>query len=236
MTSACKKSILILIVACAVLALSQDTHSQDKKEEKITDEQTKLNKALKDAATRGDIPKMMLYLKEGAKPNWNDPADYGKTALIRGIMTKKVAVVKVLVENGADIHFAATDGQKRYPLYFATVISSTEVVEYLLSKGAAKDLNRKPHLLGSICENRYSPAEMITLVVKAGADPNLLHKDKTPLVNAIEKGRADYVKALLEVKADVNWKDKKGKPTQEYALTQGSPEIIAMLKKAGAKE
>src|SRR5689334_1469066 len=125
MTSACVKSILIFVVACGVLVQCQNAHSQEMKEDKITEEMAKLNKGLKDAAAKLDIPTMQEYLKKGANPNWNDPADYGKTVLIRAIMSKKVPVVKVLLENGADIHFPAADGQKRYPLYFAVVISST---------------------------------------------------------------------------------------------------------------
>ena len=48
--------------------------------------------------------------------------------------------------------------------------------------------------------------------------------------------RPDYVKALIEAKADVNWKDKQGKSTLQYAEAEGQDEIVTLLKEAGAKE
>ena len=203
---------------------------------KLTDEQLKLNKALKDATQKVDLDTMKDLLKKGADPNWQDPDDNGKTALIRAIFTHKVEVARLLLDNGADIHVPAASGQKRYPVLYAGVIGTVEMAEFILSRGGDKDVNKEPGLLGSLCAHGDSPAKMITLMVKAGADPDVLYEKAVPLIAAIKKGRADYVKALIEAKADVNWKDKKGKSVLQYAIDKEDKEIITLLKDAGAKE
>jgi ankyrin repeat protein len=65
-------------------------------------------------------------------------------------------------------------------------------------------------------------------------------KEATPLTAAIQAKkpelRAAYVKALIENKADVNFKDKKGMSPLQWAKKVGDKTIIEMLENAGAKE
>ena len=92
------------------------------------------------------------------------------------------------------------------------------------------------------------PADLIPILIKAGANPNLQHEKlrTTPLIEAIKqdginaKRRPElclaYVRALIENGADVNLKDKKGMSPLQWATLRGNHEIIAILKKAEAKE
>jgi uncharacterized protein len=225
---------LTLLVASAFLAGSACAHAEEKKDDKPLDEKTKLNQMLNHATAKGDKATMLACLKKGADPEWHDPSGNGKTALVRAIMTKKVELAKILLDHGADIN--RPDGSKRYPVYFAGVISSVEMAEFILAKGGDKDVNKEPGMLGSLCAHGYSPPEMIKVMVKAGADPNMLYDRATPLVAAIKRKRSDYVKALIEAKADVNWKDKQGKSTLQYAEAEGQDEIVNLLKEASAVE
>ena len=145
-------------------------------------------------------------------------------------------MTKLLLENGADVHVPAASGIKRHPVLYAGVIGTCEMAEFILSRGGDKDVNHEAGMLGSLCAHGDSPAKMITLMVKAGADPNVLFEQAVPLIAAIKKSRPDYVKALIEAKADINWKDKQGKSVMQYAIASGDREIIALLKEAGAKE
>jgi ankyrin repeat protein len=221
-----------LLVASALLAGSAWAIPEEKKDDKPLDEKTKLNQKLNHATSTGDKAAMLACLKKGADPEWHDPSLNGKTTLVRAILTKKVELAKILLDHGADVNHP--DGSKRYPVYFAGVISSVEMAEFILSKGGDKDVNKEPGLLGSLCAHGYSPPEMIKVMVKAGADPNMLYDRATPLVAAIKRKRPDYVKALIEAKADVNWKDKQGKTTLQYAEAEGQAEIVTLLVEAGA--
>ena len=84
--------------------------------EAVNEEKEKLNKTLKDAAAKGDIKTVLALIQQGADVQWRDPKDNGKTALTRSILNGKFDVVKVLLENGADINYP--DGSNRYPVYF----------------------------------------------------------------------------------------------------------------------
>ena len=214
--------------------------------EQANDEKDKVNKAMKDAAAKGDIKTVLALIKQGADVQWRDPKDYGKTALTRSVLNGRFDVVKVLLENGADIHYP--DGSNRYPVYFSAFGPNAEMLKFLLSKGGDKDLNRPPFILVSLCDHAMGPAELIPILIKAGANPNLQHEKllTTPLIEAIKqdginaKRRPErclaYVRALIENGADVNLKDNKGMSPLQWATLRGNKEIIAILRKAGAKE
>jgi hypothetical protein len=78
------------------------------------------------------------------------------------------------------------------------VIGTYEMAELILSKRGDEDVNHEAGMLGSLSAHGNSPAKMITLMVKVGADPSVLYEQAVPLVEAIRKGRADSVKALME--------------------------------------
>jgi ankyrin repeat protein len=215
-----------------------------KKDEKVDDEKTQLNKALNLAASTGRVEQVKELLKKGADPTWRDPMGNGKTAMVRAVMSGKLDLVKLLIENGVDVH--APDGSGRYPVYFCCIGSNAELLKYLIEKGCDKDLNRGPFpMLVSLCDHGQAPADFIPILVKAGVSPNEFNQSVTPLIAAIKldpkvrkpEVARSYVKALIESKADVNLKDKKEKLTPlAWAKKRGDKDIIEMLEKAGAKE
>jgi uncharacterized protein len=242
------KTLLVLSLACAgMLALAAwpggTACAEQKKDDKAPDEKTKNNKALKEAAGKGDVATVLALIKKGADVQWRDTTDNGKTALVKSILFGRLEVVKVLLENGADIHYP--DGSNRYPVYFChphrDKKKAIELLNFVLSKGGDKDLNREPGMLVSLCDHEMGPPELIPILVKAGADPNLHFKSKqvTPLIAAIQAKKAElrlaYVKVLIENKADVNFKDKKGMSPLQWAKKGGDKEVIDLLEKAGAK-
>jgi ankyrin repeat protein len=214
------------------------------KDEKDKDEKEKDNKALKEAAWKGDAATVLALIKKGADVQWRDPADNGKTPLTKCILLGKLDMVKLLVEHGADINYP--DGSNRYPVYFCHAQrdkkKAIEMLEFVLSKGGNKDLNREPGMLVSLCDHEMGPPELIPILVKAGADPNLNFKQKqtNALGAAIQAKKPElrlaYVKALIENKADVNFKDRKGMSPLSWAKKVGDKDVIDLLIKSGAKE
>jgi ankyrin repeat protein len=235
----------LLLCSAAVallLGMSATALAQQKKDD--ADAQTKLNKALKEAAGRGDVAAVLAMIKQGADVQWRDPADNGKTPLVKSILLGRLEVVKVLLDNGADIHYP--DGSNRYPVYFChphrDKKKAIELLNFVLSKGGAKDLNQEPGMLVSLCDHEMGPPELIPILVTAGANPNMIFKSKqvTPLIAAIQAKNPElryaYVKAFVDSKADVNFKDKKGTSPLQWAKKGGDEKVIQLLEKAGAKE
>ena len=233
---------LVAVLFCCVVPATTFV-AQEKKDAKADDDKTQLNRALKVAAGLGKVDTVKELLKKGADVQWRDPKDNGKTPLVKSILFGRLDVVKVLLENGADINYP--DGSNRYPVYFChphrDKEKAVELLKFVLSKGGDKDLNREPGMLVSLCDHEMGPPELIPILVGAGANPNLIFKSKqaTPLIAAIQAKKPEmrlaYVKALIENKADVNFKDKKGISPLTWAKKVGDKEVIELLEKAGAK-
>ena len=244
MSLAWNNRVAILILCGVALAGGRGARAQEKKVENADDEKTLMNRALKEAAGLGKLATVQELIKKGADVQWRDPRDNGKTPLVKSILLGKLDVVKMLLENGADIHFP--DGSGRYPVYFChphrDKEKAIELLKFVLSKGGEKDVNREPGMLVSLCDHEMGPPELIPILVEAGANPNLIFKQKqaTPLIAAIQAKKPEfrhgYIKALIENKADVNFKDKRGVSPLQWAKKVGDPEVIELLEKAGAKE
>jgi len=244
MSCAWKNLLVCSAVWVAALALAGGTvFAQEQKQEKKDDDRARDNKALRDAAAKGDVATVTTLIKKGADVNWRDPQPYAKTPLTASILGGRLEVVKVLLENGADINYPDISG--RYPVYFCHVHRGKQAVEllkFVLAKGGDKDVNREPGMLVSLCDHEMGTPDLIPILIEAGANPNMHFKSKpgTPLTTAIQvkkpELRVAHVKALIENKADVNFKDKRGVSPLQWAKKGGDKEIIEMLEKAGAKE
>jgi ankyrin repeat protein len=77
-----------------------------------------------------------LLIKNGANVNFQDA--FGVAPIHGAARTNKLDVIKVLVENKADINLPTTTG-KETPLHYAAKYNNPDVVKYFLEKGAKKD-------------------------------------------------------------------------------------------------
>ncbi|KAK0761671.1 hypothetical protein N5P37_005653 [Trichoderma harzianum] len=145
------------------------------------------------------------------------------------------AVVKLLVEKGADID--AKDGGGRTPLLWATYNGHKAIVELLVEKGAdieAKDnYGRTP--LSWAAYNGHKA--IVELLVEKGAD--IAAKDdsgRTPLSWAAENGHEAIVELLVEKGADIAAKDDYGQTPLSQAAEKGHKHkaIAELLVKKGA--
>jgi hypothetical protein len=147
----------------------------------------------------------------------------GDTALHAAAAAYRIDIARTLIENGADI--AARNRRGAEPLHYAA-----------------------DGLPGSSTWNPQAQAEMISLLIKAGADPNTLDKSGVaPLHRAVRQRCAEAVDSLLRNGAAVRLKNKSGSTPLHLAVQNtgrggtGSPEskscqrqIIELLLKAGA--
>jgi ankyrin repeat protein len=156
----------------------------------------------------------------------------GETPLHYLAVENQLAAVKALVEiKGADVNTLNDFGGS--PLSEASALGYTELVRYLLSKGAKlKITDQKESVLHAAV--RSSNFELVKTILDAGASVNDVEElGETALhVAAEDDGRAEIVKLLLEAAADINAKRIFDETPLEVAINKGSQEIVRILERA----
>jgi hypothetical protein len=78
--------------------------------------------------------------------------------------------------------------------------------------------------------------DIVELLLKYGADPNIKNNDATPLLLASSRGDKEIVELLLNHGADPNFKNKYDDTPLYQASRKKYKDIVDLLKKYGAKE
>jgi hypothetical protein len=145
------------------------------------------------------------------------------TASRKGDLT----AVRQLIDKGAAIETKTAYGQT--PLFLAAMNGHEDVVRFLLEKGASTNVTDtfyKMPMLVFILERQH--LNVVKLLIQKGASaPDQI------LGDLLAKGEPDLVQTILEY----------SKPSQavidsayENALSSARAEVVALLKKAGARE
>ncbi|KJZ70270.1 hypothetical protein HIM_10351 [Hirsutella minnesotensis 3608] len=176
------------------------------------------------AARKGDLEQMRQIL-QSSPAAVNDPPKgyYGQTPLQAACMQGRFEAAEMLVEAGADIHFADSNNFQRNALQIACGEGSLDIVEMLLRNGAKVEIS-SPAPKTSV---RGKPRSL-TVVTR--------YNGRTALQAAAERGHALIVRRLLELGADVNAPPS---PTGGYSALQaaagnGFMEVTRILLDHGA--
>jgi ankyrin repeat protein len=181
-----------------------------------------------------DNPEMIkVLIKAGADVNAR--ANNGITALMRATYNGKPDVVKALIDEKADVN--ATNNNSSTALISAANGGYTDVVNLLLKAGAdvnAIDKDGMTALMWAVALDQ-DKTDTVKALIKAKADPNAVDsKGGTALIRAVEHGKIEAVKALIEGKVDVNYSNN-GFTAMRMANLKENAAMINLLKKAGAK-
>ena len=168
---------------------------------------------------------------------------YSREAFVEHLRNGDPLVVDLFVAAGMDPN--ARDGSGVTPLMRFAMEGNSEAVQRLIAKGA--DVNAKDNTgqTALIAAAGYGRTAIVQLLIDKGADVNAQGTEgETALMQAALNGYAIIAKLLLDRGADVQAKTKSGKTALSYAEDksvgflggEGRPEIVTLLKQAGAKE
>ncbi len=158
------------------------------------------------AIEKGYLPVIQAFLQKDmslTNARFNE-----ESALYKACATPHLAVVKMLLDFGADINW--TDELGSSPLLNACFYQQKEIVAELLRRGAdIKQISFYGGVLSSVTDTR-----LLKLLITAGADVNersFADGEETPLFFACLGGRLDIAEILLESGADIDAKNDMGR-------------------------
>jgi ankyrin repeat protein len=169
--------------------------------------------ALQLAAFKGDIDMVRLLLKKGADPKLKDKG--GFNALLNALSNGDQECVKLLLDAGSDVNAANV---------FAGAVKNGPIALV--------------HMTPLFVAATDAHPSTIKALLSAGAHANEPDQRKlTPLMSAIltDDAKLETIRQLIDAHADVNAQDQNGESVLDWAMKYRNPEVIAMLKAAGAK-
>ncbi|PNT62972.1 uncharacterized protein LOC100822981 isoform X1 [Brachypodium distachyon] len=186
---------------------------------------------LHSAALGGSLP-VCRFLVEDLRLDIDAAGPHGETPLTFAMGIQNVAMVRYILEQGADPEKANAKGST--PLHFATGIGNLEIVELLLSNGACVNgLSLGGTALHAAVHDGRDDIVKVLLDNHADHKITLSGTGYTALVIATMVGSLKCVKLLLEAGADVDGKSNET-PLMFAASTGGLTDILKCLVLAGA--
>jgi len=202
---------------------------------------------LENAIKENDVAEIKAWLQAGGDVDQLLPD--GSSLINKAFLFRKVDIIKVLIENKADVNKFVLEGKSQYltPLHIAAFIGDTDVAGILLDNGA--DLNQiikdgaNKGLSALFCALDKEKLQFVKLLLDRGVDVNQFVKDGRhvglfPLSFAAARRNTDAVKLLIERGADANHIIQSGKSYGLFPLylaaAVGYAEVIEILINNGA--
>jgi 7,8-dihydropterin-6-yl-methyl-4-(beta-D-ribofuranosyl)aminobenzene 5'-phosphate synthase len=186
-----------------------------------------------EAVTQGQLQTVQQLLKTSPELV-NQVSEHGFTALHLATNGGHMAIMKLLLDSGADIDVKDRDGDA--PIHWAAYAGQDEALQLLLKRKVdSKARNRRgwTALMWTAARGHASTAK---LLIAAGLKVNTSSLEgSTPLHEASVNGHTDVVKLLLDHGAKVNATDEWGDCPLHMASWAGSMTVAELLLAAGAE-
>jgi ankyrin repeat protein len=166
--------------------------------------------------------------------NINAKDSFGDLLIHRAVSVNDFKMVKLLIENGADINIK--DEQGRTPLHVARLEEDEhkEIIKLLEEKGAI-DEGKEEKIIECPGPTEEEVLKRVKEMIASGKDINLKDEyGRTELHMATVWGKENVVKFLIENHADLNPYDEDGFTPLHYALFNGYFQIAKLLIENGA--
>ena len=192
------------------------------------------NTPLHKAVNNDEMDNLKCLIRYAPKSVVNKQNGHDDTALQRAVDGKKVEMVKMLIDAGADVNIKNKDNETALYslLHYDETKKRVEIAKELIKAGT--DLNLKPH--GNHTALHYASKnnkeEIAKALIDGGADLNVRDKEGNTPLNVITFQNSRIAKALIDAGADVNIGNNDGLTPLHRIMW--SPEIIQALVDAGA--
>ena len=180
------------------------------------------------AAEDNNSATVMQLLNEGADINYADSR--GNTALINAVSKGNVALVRFLVQRGANIHRKYNESTA---LVWAVRAGRSEIARILIDGGADVHDSKDAAMLQAA---KLGLKDIVPLLIGKGANVNAVdtyEHDMTPLLYAAKNNHIEVVRQLVEARADIDAKYL-GETAFWSGVKKGQVEIVRILARAGA--
>jgi hypothetical protein len=188
--------------------------------------------ALRDAVSRGHrlgseelgVLAVKRLLDSGVPVNAQDAV--GWTALMQAGLEGLPAAGELLVRSGADVNLRSKRGETALMVAVSCTIVRTRAGR-VPARGFPPEMKDK---------QLAAPLRLASLLIENGADVNAARQDgRTVLMSAVMVGWPEIVALLLRRRADVHAHDAQGRVAMDYVHPVRDPQIVHMLRDAGAK-
>ncbi len=123
---------------------------------------------------------------------------------------------------------------KRTPIYIASQLGHTKIVEYLISKEANINMVAKEKQSPLAIAAKQDRGHIVKILIEAGADVEYVNRTN-PIHEAAKEGHLEVIKLLVELgNADVDSRTQKGETALAIATCKGFEEIVEYLLLKGA--
>ena len=212
--------------------------TQEKTQEKAKKKAETFTKFLFDAIGQGAIRDVKFCLQNGANINGSIArgqfGNYRKqlqTPLHTAVSSRNLEIVKILLQNGADVNTTDEDGFT--PLHIAAYNGNLQMVKILLQNGSGIFLDIKDNTNGRSALHVAvydGNLEIVRVLVEKGANINAKDDDGfSPLHIAVYIENLKMLKILIQSGAHLNAKDKKNKTPLDYARMWNIYDILKYL-------
>ncbi len=175
-------------------------------------------------ACLNNLPKMAeLLINKGAKVN---PTS-GPTPLMGAVRDGHIRVVRVLLDNKAQVHGPATARQT--PLHVAAEKGYLHIATLLMDHEASpnrKDSQRNTPLYYAIYNDRF---HVIQELLDQGVNVNQKTREGTLLHLAAERGHAGAAGLLIQKGARLELKNSQGKKPLDVAINKGNRRVADLI-------
>jgi serine/threonine-protein phosphatase 6 regulatory ankyrin repeat subunit B len=179
---------------------------------------------------RADIMMLFLRLPGVSAAYVNEQTQTGATALIVASVQGSTAAVNALIAAGADVHLPDHSG------FTALHVAANAGVARLLWNAGARDARTDDGTNTLMYACRTNKPHVVEFLLQRGLDPNTLHMNKTPLMQASQLGHVDVLHVLLTANrpAEVDRRDGGGRTALFHAVMSNQPAAVRVLLSHGA--